>query len=45
MCQDFSVAINFSSPNELIEWVKENTDLNMKNGDYHIEGHYLPDEI
>lgn len=45
LCQDFSVAINFSSPDELIEWVKENTDLNMENGDYHIEGHYLPDEV
>lgn len=43
LCQDFSVAINFSSPDELIKWVKENTDLNI--GDYHIEGHYLPVEI
>ena len=41
----FSVAINFSSPDELIEWVIENTNLNMENGDFHIEGHYLPDEI
>ena len=32
LCQDFSVAINFPSPN-------------MENGDYHIEGHYLPDEV
>lgn len=45
LCQDFSVAINFPSPNKLIEWVKENTDLNMENGDYHIKGHYLPDEV
>ena len=41
----FSVAINFSSPDELIEWVKENTDLDIENGDYHIEGHHLPVEI
>ena len=45
LCQDFSVAINFSSPDKLIEWVIKNTNLNMGNGDYHIEGHYLPDEI
>ncbi len=41
LCCDFTVAINFSSPEELIEWVKENTNLKMENGDYHIEGHYL----
>ena len=45
LCQDFSVAINFSSPNELLRWVQENTDLEMENGDFHIEGHYLPVEI
>ena len=44
LCQDFSVAINFSSPDELIEWVIKNTNLNIENGDYHIEGHYLPDK-
>lgn len=45
LCQDFSVAINFPSPDELVKWVKENTDLNMKNGDFHIEGHYLSVEL
>ena len=45
LCQDFSVAINFSSPDELLRWVQENTDLEMENGDFHIEGHYLPVEI
>jgi hypothetical protein len=45
LCQDFSVAINFSSPDELIEWVIKNTNLNIENRDYHIEGHYLSDEI
>lgn len=43
ICQDFSVAINFDSPEELNEWVEYETDLNMENGDYHIEGHYLPE--
>lgn len=45
LCQDFSVAINFSLPDELIEWLIKNTNLNMENGDFYIEGHYLPDEI
>lgn len=43
ICQDFSVAINFDSPEELNEWVEDETDLNVENGDYHIEGHYLPE--
>lgn len=37
------MAINFDSPEELNEWVKDETDLNVENGDYHIEGHYLPE--
>ena len=41
VCQDFSVAINFETPEELNEWVRENTNLSVENGDYHIEGHYL----
>lgn len=45
LCQDFSVAINFSTPDELIKWVKENTDLNMEDRDFHIEGHYLSVEF
>lgn len=45
LCCDFSVAINFKSPEELNKWVKEHTSLIMKNGDYHIEGHYLTDNI
>lgn len=43
ICQDFSVTINFDSPEELNEWVEDETDLNVENGDYHIEGHYLPE--
>ena len=42
MCCDVAVAKSFSSPNELLEWVKENTDLNEKEGDFKIEGQYLP---
>lgn len=42
VCCDFSVAISFSSPNELLEWVKENTDLKAEDGDFKIEGQYLP---
>ena len=45
VCVDFNVAIFFRSPEELNEWVKKNTSLSLDNGDYHIEGHYLPDEI
>ncbi len=45
LCCDFSVAINFKSPEELNKWVKEHTSLILENGDYHIEGHYLIDEI
>ena len=42
MCNDFTVAKYFLSPEELVEWVKENTSLVLDEGDYHIEGHYLP---
>ncbi len=42
LCQDFSVAINFESPESLVEWVRKYTNLVLENGDYHIEGHYLP---
>lgn len=43
LCCDFTVAKSFTSPGELVEWVKENTSLALEDGDYHIEGHYLPD--
>lgn len=43
LCCDFSVAINFKTPEELNKWVKEHTSLILENGDYHIEGHYLAD--
>lgn len=39
---DFTVAKYFLSPEELVEWVNENTSLVLEEGDYHIEGHYLP---
>lgn len=41
LCQDFSVAINFKTPEKLNKWVSENTSLSVENEDYHIEGHYL----
>lgn len=41
LCCDFSVAINFDSPEKLNEWVNKNTHLSLEGGDYHIEGHYL----
>lgn len=41
MCQDFTVAINFDTPEELNKWVNENTKLSVENGDYHIECHYF----
>lgn len=43
LCCDFSVAVNFNSPDELNKWVKEHTSLRFERGDYHIEGHYLPE--
>lgn len=41
LCCDFTVAINFDSPEELILWVTEHTSLSYENNDYHIEGHYI----
>lgn len=43
LCCDFSIAINFDSPEKLQKWVEKNTSLCLENGDYHIEGHYLKD--
>ena len=42
VCNDFTVAKYFLSPEELVECVKENTSLILEEGEYHIEGHYLP---
>ena len=41
LCVDFNIAISFNTPEELNDWVKNNTSLSLDNGDYHIEGHYL----
>ena len=41
VCCDLSVAISFSSPKELLQWVEENTSLNVNNEDFHIEAHYM----
>lgn len=45
VCNDFMVAKYFLSPEELVEWVKENTSLILEDGEYHIEGHYLPCDV
>lgn len=45
VCNDFMVAKYFLSPEKLVEWVKENTSLNLEDGEYHIEGHYLPYDV
>lgn len=45
VCNDFMVAKYFQSPEELVEWVKENTSLVLEDGEYHIEGHYLPCDV
>lgn len=42
VCCDFSIAISFSSPNKLLQWVEENTSLKVENGDFHMEVYYLP---
>lgn len=42
VCCDVAVAKCFSSPDELLKWVKINTDLKAQNGDFKIEGQYLP---
>lgn len=41
ICCDVTVAKSFSSPDKLLEWVKENTDLKEEDGDFKIEGQYL----
>lgn len=43
ICCDVAVAKSFDSTDELLEWVNKNTDL--KDGDFKIEGQYLPYEI
>ena len=45
VCNDVAVAISFSSTDELIKWVNENTSLKVENGDYKMEGQYLPCEL
>lgn len=42
ICCDVAVAKSFSSPDELLEWVKVNTALKADEGDFKIEGQYLP---
>lgn len=42
VCCDVTVAKSFDSTEELLKWVKNNTDLKVDNGDFKIEGQYLP---
>ena len=42
VCCDVQVAKSFDSTDELLLWVEENTDLKAENGDFKIEGQYLP---
>lgn len=42
ICCDVVVAKSFSSTDRLLKWVKENTDLKAEDGDFKIEGQYLP---
>lgn len=42
ICNDVAVAKCFKSTEELLDWVKTNTSLNSKMGDFNIEGQYLP---
>lgn len=44
LCCDVQVAKQFNSSEELLEWVNNNTDLKAENGDFKIEGQYLPVE-
>lgn len=45
VCNDFTVAKYFLSPEELVEWVREYTSLILEEGEYHIEGHYFPCDV
>ena len=45
VCCNVTVAKSFDSTEELLKWVKNNTDLKADNGDFKIEGQYLPVEI
>jgi hypothetical protein len=40
LCQDYTIAKCFDSPEELLEWVEDKTSLSIENEDFHIEGHY-----
>lgn len=42
ICNDVAVAKSFKSPDDLLKWVEENTDLSVENADFNIEGQYLP---
>ena len=45
VCCDVTVEKSFDSTEELLKWVKNNTDLKAGNGDFKIEGQYLPVEV
>lgn len=43
VCADLAVAKWFDSPDELNKWAKENTSLNLEEGEYAIYGVYYPE--
>lgn len=42
VCSDYNVAKTFDTPDELNQWVKENTSLKLKECEYGIHGIYYP---
>lgn len=42
VCGDFNYAMNFETPEVLLQWVKENTKLNYEDEDFAIKGIFFP---
>lgn len=45
VCCDVTVAKLFLTTESLIKWVEDHTNLKVENGDFKIEGQYLPGNI
>ena len=43
VCCDYNVAKEFNTPEELSQWVKENTTLDLNKCEYGIRGIYYPE--
>lgn len=43
VCCDYNVAMAFDTPEELIQWTKENTSLKVEDCEYGIHGIYYPE--